>query len=112
MKFFYSTRSKLILSFLGISILVGVVSLFAGIVMSNGKTLCRIGSVIIPGESQQAQNPIANYVLKLGISISGTVVLKILINSLIHSSRPKRLGMEQDLDLLYPTELSKDMAER
>ena len=44
--------------------------------MSNGKTFCRIGSGIIPGESQGTQNPIANYVLKHGISISGTVILE------------------------------------
>ncbi|MCK4803436.1 MAG: cache domain-containing protein [Spirochaetes bacterium] len=148
---FYSTRSKLILSFLGVSILVGIISLiagiqllyktvlneantrisldlnaareiyisrintihtalntakfdgelrsflnsnqtgkaiqklraisqqtgldFAGIVLKNGKTLCRIGSDAVPAEGRQVKNPIADYVLKHGTSISGTVVL-------------------------------------
>lgn len=148
---FYSTRSKLIISFLGVSILVGIISLFAGIqllyktvlneantrisldlnaareiyisrintihialntvkydgelrsflssnqtgkavqklrvisqqtgldfagiVLRNGKTLCRIGSDVVPVESRQVENPIAEYVLNHGTSISGTVVL-------------------------------------
>lgn len=149
---FYSTRSKLIISFLGVSILVGIISLFvgiqllyktvlneaktrirldlnaareiylshintihtalsiaafdgelhsyldskqtgklkqklrsiskqigmdfAGIVMENGKILCRTGPDATPVVSQQVQNPIANYVLKHGTAVSGTVILK------------------------------------
>ncbi len=149
---FYSTRSKIIIGFLGISILVGVISLFvgiqllyktvlneartrisldlnaareiylshtntirtalniatsdgelqsflkfkeadklvqklqsisqatkldfAGIVMSNGNTLCRIGPNAIPDGKQDVQNPIASYVLNQNKTVSGTVILE------------------------------------
>lgn len=149
---FYSTRSKLIISFLSVSLLVGVISLlvgirliyktildeaktrisldlnaaseiyylhkntihtalyiasfdgelrsflnsmqsekivkklksiaqqagleFAGIVLSDGSTLCRIGPDSIPPVTQKMQNPIADYVFMHGSSVSGTVILE------------------------------------
>jgi two-component system NtrC family sensor kinase len=148
---FYSTRSKLVASFLGVSFLVGIVSLlvggqllykavlseatnrveldlnaareiylsrinnvkvslnittlgfgfrstlkehderelvtrlrrmaqhvgldFAGIVIGEGETLCRIGPNPVPRERHQPDNPIARLALKNGAPIAGTVVL-------------------------------------
>jgi len=48
---------------------------FAGIVMKEGTTLCRMGPDSIPKEGIQAPNPIANLALKRRVATSGTVVL-------------------------------------
>jgi two-component system NtrC family sensor kinase len=48
---------------------------FAGIVLSDGSTLCRIGPDSIPQVKQKMQNPIADYVFMHGSSVSGTVIL-------------------------------------
>ncbi len=48
---------------------------FAGIVMKNGKTLCRIGPSPIPEESEINLNPVANQVLRKGMDVAGTVIL-------------------------------------
>lgn len=148
---FYSTRSRLIIGFLGVSILVGIISLvigsgllyravlneatmrisldlnaareiyisrtktmnvalniatldpefrsllsegdtkrllnkvrnvaqqseldFAGIVGKDGRTVCRIGPNGIPGGTETEPNPIADFVLRRGKEVSGTVIL-------------------------------------
>ncbi len=48
---------------------------FAGIITPEGKTLCRIGKNSIPKKMVQANNPIANLTLKLGVTIAGTIIL-------------------------------------
>jgi len=149
---FYTTRSKLILSFAGVSLLVGIVSLFvggqllynsvlneaktrisfdlnaareiylsksrtihtaltitsldenlktnltngrvkeiikklqevsltteldfAGVVTTDGNTLCRIGSNQIPEKEEESNNPAAQYVLKNKKPVYGTVILE------------------------------------
>jgi len=48
---------------------------FAGIVIGEGETLCRIGPNPIPNERPQPANPIAELAFKRGVPIAGTVVL-------------------------------------
>jgi two-component system NtrC family sensor kinase len=48
---------------------------FAGIVTTEGATLCRIGPHPIPTNKTQVPNPLANLALRQGVPISGTVVL-------------------------------------
>lgn len=48
---------------------------FAGIVSSDGKTLCRIGPQSIPPEGSHPENPIAKLVIERKAPVSGTVVL-------------------------------------
>jgi len=48
---------------------------FAGIVLANGKTMCRIGPHSLPEETEISQNPIAKSVLRKGEDVSGTVLL-------------------------------------
>jgi two-component system NtrC family sensor kinase len=48
---------------------------FAGIVMKEGTTLCRIGPHPIPTKKTQVPNPIANLARRQLVPISGTVVL-------------------------------------
>jgi len=48
---------------------------FAGIVTTEGTTLCRIGPNSIPKETVQTDNPITNLALKDRVAFSGTTVL-------------------------------------
>jgi two-component system NtrC family sensor kinase len=48
---------------------------FAGIVIQNGTTLCRIGPHAIPTKKTQVANPIASQALKERRPVAGTVVL-------------------------------------
>ena len=48
---------------------------FAGITDENGITLCRIGPNSKSSERNEANNPIAEYVLSRGKAVSGTVIL-------------------------------------
>ena len=49
---------------------------FAGIVNIRGNTLCRIGPNPFPEGDMQVRNPVADYVLRRGSSVSGTVLLE------------------------------------
>ena len=49
---------------------------FAGIVLQNGSTLCRIGPVPVPVGPENADNPIASWVLKKGEGVAGTAILR------------------------------------
>ncbi len=48
---------------------------FAGIVMGNGKVLCRIGPDPVPDKKHQPVNPIAELAIKRQAPIAGTVIL-------------------------------------
>ncbi|HUT65925.1 MAG TPA: cache domain-containing protein [Spirochaetota bacterium] len=48
---------------------------FAGIVGQDGRTVCRIGPKGIPGGNEPEPNPIADFVLRRGKGVSGTVIL-------------------------------------
>jgi len=48
---------------------------FAGIVDGDGRTVCRIGPNGIPGGNEPEPNPIADFVLRRGKGVSGTVIL-------------------------------------
>lgn len=48
---------------------------FAGIVMKDGTTLCRVGPNALPGDDRGIENPVARYVISSGTEIAGTAVL-------------------------------------
>ena len=58
---------------------------FMGVVMKDGKTLCRIGPNSMPRENSPP-NPIANLALQKQVAVSGTLILS---NELLFSENPE-----------------------
>jgi two-component system NtrC family sensor kinase len=79
---------------------------FAGLVTSEGTTLCRIGPHAIPTGKTQAPNPVANLVLRQRIPVEGTVVLS---RKFLMAENPKLA--DQAMIRLLPTPRAAPRAE-